>query len=120
MIRAYDYYGFRESDLARVSELISAATGITLTARHSSYIGDYYYAKVSRGRDLTVESNELTDEDGTFLQWDEFAGYHTIVIVKLVLETGTEPLTFLDELQQKLRDVDGLEFLRSKRPTRQQ
>jgi hypothetical protein len=120
MIRAYDYYGSRDSDPLRVSELISAAADVTFTLRHSSYVGDYYHAKVSQGQELKVQPNEITDEHGPFLRWEEFARYPTVVTVKQVLEAGTEPLTFLDELQQKLRDVDGLEFLRSKRPTRQQ
>lgn len=120
MIRAYDYYEARESDLARVSELISAAADVTFTLRHSSYVGDYYRAKVSQGQELRVQPNEITDEHGTFLRWEEFSRYPTVVTVKQVLETGAEPLTFLDDLRHKFRDVDGLEFLQSQRPTRQQ
>lgn len=42
------------------------------------------------------------------------AGYQTIVTVKLVPETGAEPMTSLDEMQHKLRDAETLDFLRSK------
>jgi hypothetical protein len=117
MIRVYDYYGSRELPPERVSAAVAAATGVSFTRRESSYVGEYYHVKVARGQELTVEPNELSDEDGSFLRREEFAAYQTIVTAKQVLETGTEPPDFLDDVRDKLRAVPDLEFLRGKRPS---
>lgn len=118
MKRIYDYYGSRETDTKRVSDVISAASGASFALRHSSYAGVYYLANIAQGQEITIEPNELEDEHGKFLRRPEYDRYNTIVTVKQVKTSDTEPSSFLDSMREKLHDVEGLVFLRRNEPSR--
>jgi hypothetical protein len=119
MQRIFDYYGAKEFDLVRISDLVSEATGIKLEPRESDYIGEYFMAAKSPGNEeLKVMSNELEDEQGKFLRWPDYADYKTILTAELVMPADAEAPYFLDNLREKLRRVDDLVFLRRTRPSR--
>ena len=124
MSRIFDYYGARDSDRKRISELISQATGIVFEYRESSYIGTYYKARgQERGQAMEVLSNELEDKDGISLRWPKWAEYKTIVnSMDTLIPEGdpTEPPSgFVDDLREKLSGVEELVFLRRNLARRQ-
>jgi hypothetical protein len=123
MPRIFDYYGARDSNRKRISELISQATGIEFEYRESSYIGTYYKARgQERGQAVEVLSNELEDKDGISLRWPEWAEYKTIVNsmdTSIPEGDSTEPPSgFIDDLREKLSGVEELVFLQRYRSKR--
>jgi len=123
MPRILDYYGAREADCERISNLISQATGLAFDHRENSFIGAYYKATgAERGQEVVVLSNELEDEDGISLRWPEWAHYKTIVnsMDKRVRDGGAteSPSAFIDDLRDKLGTVADLTFLRRYRASR--
>ena len=129
MPQIFDYYGARDSDRKRISDLISEATGLSFEYRESSYIGTYYKARgEERGQEMKVVSNELEDDDGISLRWREWADYKTVVYsmdrsVPDVSPGAPEaeqepPSAFVDDLRAKLSGVGELTFLRRHRARR--
>ena len=48
---------------------------------------------------------------GKHLRWPEYAEYKTILTAKQVRETAMEPLTFLENLREKLGHIPDLIYL---------
>ena len=116
MPRIYDYYGARDPDRRRISDLISETTGIMFHYYESPYIGTYCWATGEPGQEVKVLPNETEDKDGVSLRWPEWAEYKTIVNSMAPPVPGTESPPFLDNLREKLSGVAELTFLRRSQP----
>jgi hypothetical protein len=114
----YDYYGATDADLARVSEFIRKAIGVVFQLRHSDEKGDYYLAKDAAGEELTLEPNELEDEEGKYFQQADFAEYPVLLFASHRQAGVHSTSPGLDGLRQKLAGVDGLTFLQRNRVVR--
>lgn len=117
MPRIYDYYGARDADRKRISDLVSEASGIAFQYRESSYIGSYFRATGEPGQEVMVVANELEDEQGASLRWPEWAGYQTIVNSMAPPVPGSPAPPFLDDLRRKLSGLGDLTFLRRSQPS---
>lgn len=116
-MRVFEYFGSRELEPQRVRDLVADATGLTFEPRSSSYVGEYYQSGgPGAGGVVSIRPNELEDEDGNYLQWEEFAGYTTVVEARQKLAKAGDPADFLDELRGKLAGLEGIEFLRRSDP----
>lgn len=117
MSRIYDYYGARDPDRKRISDLVSEVTGIMFQYHDSDYIGTYFLATGEPGQQVKVLSNELEGEQDTLLRWPEWAEYATIVNSMDESASETGPPAFLDDLREKLAGVEELTFLRRSGPS---
>jgi hypothetical protein len=114
VIRVFDYYGSPEPDVKSVSDLVSQATGLAFEQHESDYIGVYFMTPGSPRAEIKIMPNELEDEQGKHMRWPEHAEYKTILTAKLVRETAIQPLTFLENLREKLEHIPGLTYLGQK------
>jgi hypothetical protein len=108
----YDDYGIAGMDVKHAAERVAAATGEALTLRYGDARGEYYLSADWPRRELTVESNELEDEDGKYLLRQEYAEYSVLVLAFDRLPGEYDTSSYLDDLRTKLSSVDGLTFLR--------
>jgi hypothetical protein len=65
---------------------------------------------------VSIRPNALKDEDGDYLQWEELAGYTTVIEARQKLANAGDPADFLDEVRGKLASLEGIEFLRRSDP----
>lgn len=112
MKRVYDNYGSHEPDIKRLSERVVEATGLEFTRHESYFQGEYYLATVPDVARLTIEPNELEDEDGPFLRFPQYAGWETLLLAAGVRDADGAS-SYLDGLRDKLEGID-LAFLERK------
>lgn len=117
MPRIFDYYGARDPDRKRISDLVSEATGITFQHRESSYIGTYFWATAEPGQEIKVLPNELEGEQGVSLRRPEWAEYKTIINSMAPPVPGMKSPPYLDDLRGKLGGLPDLTFLRRSQPS---
>jgi hypothetical protein len=110
--RVYDHYGSHEPDIKRLSERVIEATGLAFTRHESYFQGEYYLATVPDVARLTIEPNELEDEDGPFLRLPQYAGWETLLLAAAARD-GDGASGYLDGLRDKLEGM-GLVFLERK------
>lgn len=116
-MKVFEYFGSRELAPERVRDLVAQAAGLEFVLHDSYYIGEYYETDQPGGDAVvTIRANELTDEDGTFLQWEEFADYTTVIEASQRLAKATDPADFLDQLHDSLSSVAEVDFLRRSQP----
>jgi hypothetical protein len=116
--RIYDFYGSRDADSKRVSELIARALGVAFAPRVSSDRGDYFVAHGPSGEEIVVEQNEAQDEDGTFFKQPDDAESLTLVLAWHKAADEQEAVAVLGRLRDRLETVDGLVFLRRRQSTK--
>jgi hypothetical protein len=112
MKRVYDNYGSHEPDIKRLSERVIDATGLTFTQHESYFHGEYYLATVPDVARLTIERNELEDEDGPFLRFPQYADWETLLLTAAARDADGGS-SYLDGLRDKLEGT-GLAFLERK------
>lgn len=117
MPRIFDYYGARDPDRKRISDLVSEATGITFQHQESSYIGTYFWATAEPGQEIKVLPNELEGEQGVSLRRPEWAEYKTIINSMAPPVPGMKSPPYLDDLRGKLGGLPDLTFLRRSQPS---
>jgi hypothetical protein len=110
--RVYDHYGITGMDVKQAAERVAAATGEALALRYGDERGEYYLSADWPRRELTVQSNELEDEDGKYLLRREYAEYPVLVLASDRLPGEYDTSSYLDNLRTKLSSVDGVAFLR--------
>ncbi|GAA4225051.1 hypothetical protein GCM10022254_06080 [Actinomadura meridiana] len=79
----YDLYGTRVESLDQLLGPLSVVLGITWEERESDYRGVYHRASAVAygGKDLVLQSNRLTDEDGDYFQVPEYPDYGLLLFV---------------------------------------
>lgn len=116
----YDLYGVMNADIKVAVAWIAEAAEEVFTLHYSDERGEYYLSADWPHRELTVEPNELEDEDGKYLQQPEHAEYPVLFFASHNLNGERDTSPYLDEMRDKLRGVEGVTFLQrrvSQRPT---
>jgi hypothetical protein len=112
MFEVYETYGSRDADLSELREQLSSSLEITFEDHESYYVGEYFLAHGPAGQKITIESNQLEDEDGTFFQEEQFPEYKALVRLEYcapVPVDGGGPA--VDELSRIIRKIEGLALL---------
>lgn len=110
MKRVYDTYGSHEPDIKCLSDRVAEATGLAFTHHESYFQGVYYVASAAGAAELTIQPNEVEDEDGTFLRSPEYADWETLLLADAARDAGTDTSSILDGFRDTLERV-GLIFL---------
>lgn len=97
---AFDLYGSNSPDIAAVSRAVGATLSMTMVARSSSYIGDYFLGEGDGDENIKVQENLDTEDLPTE---PDFAEYPVIVHVNSTQRS--------DEIRPQLEGV-GLKLLR--------
>jgi hypothetical protein len=111
MFDVYELYGSRVADLRDVRSLLSHTLGVEFEYHDSYYLGEYFLAAWPSGRKLTIESNQLEDEDGKFSQEAEFSEYRTLVRLEYCAPSRLDDGPTPDELNSSLGNLEGLILL---------
>jgi len=111
MSDVYEMYGSRVTDLREVRALLSTALGVVFEYHDSYYLGEYFLASGPSGQKLTIESNQLEDEDGRFFQETEFSEYKTLVRLEYCVPLRINGRPASDELSQRLGTLESLTLL---------
>jgi hypothetical protein len=109
--RIYDEYGITGTGVKRVAQRVGEVTGEVFSLHYSDVKGDYYLSGDWPRREITVQSNELEDEDGKYLLMPDHAEYPVLLFARDGLDGECETSLYLDELRDKLSSVEGLVFL---------
>ena len=82
----YDVYGFREASLGDQPDLLADALGVVWELHESDYRGMYLLARSpgDGGGTLILQSNDLHDSAGEYLQLPDFPQYRYLLFVNRV------------------------------------
>jgi hypothetical protein len=111
MFDVYEVYGSRVADLRDVRSLLSHALGVVFEYHESYYLGEYFLASGPSGQKLTIESNQLEDEDGRYSQETEFSEYKTLVRLEYCAPSRVDDGPAPDELSHRLGNLEDLILL---------
>ncbi|MFC0006775.1 hypothetical protein [Micromonospora siamensis] len=103
MASVYDVYGLRSRELGDQLDQLAAALDVRWEERHSEYRGVYHHAPVGDGEFL-VQSNDLRDESGSYLQLPNFPEHRFLLFVN----EHDSP----DDVRRRLGGLPQWEFLR--------
>ncbi len=111
MFDVYEMYGSRGANLQEVRTRLSSSLGLVFEDHESYYLGEYFLARGPSGQKITIESNQLEDEDGTYSQEDEFPEYETLVRLQYRAPARVDGGPTADELSGELEKTQGLILL---------
>jgi hypothetical protein len=111
MFDIYELYGSRVADFRDVRSLLSRALGVVFKFHESYYLGEYFLASWPSGQKLTIDSNQLEDEDGHYCQETEFSEYKTLVRLEYCAPSRLDDGPAPDELSSRLGNLEGLILL---------
>lgn len=102
----YDVYGLAKPTLGNEPALLAEALGVTWEQRRSDYRGEYFQAQgpAPIGGRLVLQSNDLRDETGEYLQLPDFPDHRFLLFVN----KSQQP----DEVRQRLAGLPQWALLR--------
>jgi hypothetical protein len=112
MFDVYELYGSRSENIQDALSLVSNALGLVFEYHESYYLGAYFMAMGLSDRKLTIESNQLEDEEGIFFQETEFSDCKTLVRLEYSAPSHVGDGPVPDEISRRLRSLGGLTFLK--------
>ncbi len=104
-MKTFILYGSERTDIDGLANDLCIALGVTLDARDSSYIGEYYSldsAKFSCRIESNLNSPDEVEEEDRYQEPDH---RQYDLLVRLTLGPGAEPV------EKKIAQVEGLELL---------
>jgi len=111
MFDVYEMYGSREATLQGICALLSSSLGLTFEEHESYYLGEYFLARGPAGQEITVESNQLEDEDGIYTREEEFPDYGTLVRLEYRAPALAEGQAAADQLSGAIEKTQKLILL---------
>jgi hypothetical protein len=102
---SYDLYGVRDLSTESLRSAVESALNISFSLHESYFLGgDYLLFSGSVGEELRIRTNEISDEDGSFLTEPDFGDYVTLLSISRALDG--------DSIRERLASIPGLDFLR--------
>lgn len=112
MFDVYETYGSRSENLQEVRTRLSSSLRLMFEDHESYYLGEYFLACGSAGQRITIEQNQLEDEDGIYSQEVEFPEYETLVRLQYRAPARIDDDSpTVDALSSELKKTQGLILL---------
>jgi hypothetical protein len=101
----YDLYGAEDRSVHELGRAVGAALGVQFALHDSDYMGGEYLLYTGAGGEkFIIQTNQIEDEDGAYMQEPDFPDCKTVLLVERTLQG--------DIYRAQLDSVSGLRFLR--------